>query len=59
MHDSSLYQKAETKYADLASEDKHIGWRYFKSFKMQLFNEVILFYVDKALPTVLFELKLT
>lgn len=31
---------AEDKYSDLAQEDQHIGWYYFKHFKMTLYHEV-------------------
>ncbi|XP_071125378.1 heat shock 70 kDa protein 12A-like [Mytilus edulis] len=32
---------AEDKYSDLAQEDEHIGWYYFKHFKMTLYHEKI------------------
>ncbi|XP_052807091.1 heat shock 70 kDa protein 12A-like [Mya arenaria] len=34
----SFGYKAETKYNDLANGDEHKGWRYFKRFKMTLFQ---------------------
>ncbi|XP_053373617.1 heat shock 70 kDa protein 12A-like [Mercenaria mercenaria] len=30
--------EAEEKYAELSSSDKHIGWKYFRHFKMTLHN---------------------
>ena len=35
----SFGSDAEDKYTDLAQEDQHIGWFYFKRFKMQLYDK--------------------
>ncbi|XP_060559261.1 heat shock 70 kDa protein 12B-like [Ruditapes philippinarum] len=35
----SFGYEAEDKYAKLASSDKHIGWKYFRHFKMSLHNK--------------------
>jgi hypothetical protein len=39
-HNNILFQ-AEEKYADLADEDNHIGWKYFKHFKMALHGQKV------------------
>ena len=31
---------AEDKYCELSQENQHIGWYYFKNFKMTLYHEV-------------------
>jgi hypothetical protein len=35
----SFGSDAEDKYVDLAQEDEHIDWFYFKRFKMQLYDK--------------------
>ena len=35
----SFGSDAEDKYIDLAQEDEHIDWFYFKRFKMQLYDK--------------------
>ncbi|XP_052246887.1 heat shock 70 kDa protein 12B-like isoform X3 [Dreissena polymorpha] len=37
----SFGYEAETKYNSLAATDEHIGWRYFRRFKMELFKKTI------------------
>jgi len=32
--------QAERKYATLAGDDEHVGWKYFKRFKMKLLTQV-------------------
>ncbi|XP_060608535.1 heat shock 70 kDa protein 12A-like [Ruditapes philippinarum] len=41
-HFHSFGYDAETKYAKLSEEDKHIGWKYFRRFKMKLHERVNL-----------------
>ncbi|KAL5019199.1 hypothetical protein ScPMuIL_004921 [Solemya velum] len=43
---SAFGSDAEDKYAELASDDKHKDWYYFKHFKMKLHNEMGLRNMD-------------
>ncbi|XP_069129994.1 heat shock 70 kDa protein 12A-like [Argopecten irradians] len=38
----SFGYEAENKYADLALDKKHSGWRYFRRFKMKLYENKLL-----------------
>jgi hypothetical protein len=44
---------AEDKYAELAQEDEHIDWFYFKRFKMQLYDK----HVSLKFPSINFLIK--
>ena len=44
---------AEDKYTELAQEGQHIGWFYFKRFKMQLYDK----HVSLKFPTINFLIK--
>ena len=37
---------AETQYAALAQDNGHMGWRYFKHFKMLLHNRKVKIYIQ-------------
>jgi len=37
----SFGYEAEDKYSDLAEDDKHFGWYYFRRFKMKLFKNSV------------------
>ncbi|XP_060600928.1 heat shock 70 kDa protein 12A-like [Ruditapes philippinarum] len=39
---NSFGYDAETKYAELSEDEEHIGWKYFRCFKMKLYEKMNL-----------------
>lgn len=40
----SFGYEAEEMYSNLALEDKHLDWYYFRRFKMMLYNKMVCIY---------------
>lgn len=42
----SFGYEAEEKYSNLALDDEHYDWYYFRRFKMMLYNKMVCIYIS-------------